>query len=123
MGQATLKDQLICNNHNNNIYHFTVELTGLQDFSEDRITVTFPQTTSTVEVVMSITIPIINDDTNENEEGFYLLLTIDTLSSDSVDVANAVVLRNGVALVRIRDNDGETCTVTTVLLSLQSNVT
>ena len=123
MGQATLKDQLICNNHSNNMYRFTVELTGLQDFSEDRITVTFPQTTSTVEVVMSITIPIINDDTNENEEGLYLLLTIDTLSSDSVDVANAVVLRNGVALVRIRDNDGETCTVTTVLLSLQSNVT
>ena len=123
MGQATLKDQLICNNHSNNMYRFTVELTGLQDFSEDRITVTFPQTTSTVEVVMSITIPIINDDPNENEEGFYLLLTIDTLSSDSVDVANAVVLRNGVALVRIRDNDGETCTVTTVLLSLQSNVT
>ena len=79
---------------------------------------TFPQTTSTALVEMLITIPIINDDTNEDEEGFYLFLTIDTLSSNSVDVANAAVLRSGVALVRIRDDDGETYMVTAVLFSI-----
>ena len=56
---------------------------------------------------MPITIPIINDDTNEAIEGFYLLVTINTLESNPTDVANAVVLRNGVALVRIRDDDGK----------------
>ena len=56
---------------------------------------------------MSVTIPFINDDTNEAEEGFYLLVTINTLLSNPVDVANAVVLRNGVSLVRIRDDDGK----------------
>ena len=85
---------------------FTVELNGLQDFIEDRITVTFPQTTSTAEVVMPVTIPLINDDTNEAEEGFYLLITINTLESNPIDVASAVVLRNGVALVQITDDDG-----------------
>ena len=84
-----------------------VELNGLQDFDADRITVTFPQTTSTAEVVMPVTIPIINDDTNEATEGLYLLVTISTVESNPTDVANAVVLRNGVALVRIRDDDSK----------------
>ena len=87
--------------------NFAVELNGLQDFIADRITVTFPQTDSTAEVVMPVTIPIINDDTNEATEGLYLLVTINTLESNPTDVANAVVLRNGVALVRIRDDDGK----------------
>ena len=72
----------------------------------DRISVTFPQTTSTAEVVIPVTIPIINDDTNEAEEGFYLLITTNLLESNPIDAANAVALRNGVALVRIRDDDG-----------------
>lgn len=56
---------------------------------------------------MPVTILFINDDTNEATEGFYLLVTINTLESNPIDVANAVVLRNGVALVRIRDDDGK----------------
>lgn len=85
---------------------FAVELNGLQDFVDNRITVTFPQTSSTAEVVIPVTIPFINDDTNEATEGFYLLVTINTLQSNPLDVANAIVLRNGVALVSIRDDDG-----------------
>ena len=56
---------------------------------------------------MPVTIPIINDDTNEALEGLYLLVTINTVESNPTDVANAVVLRNGVALVRITDDDGK----------------
>lgn len=56
---------------------------------------------------MTVTIPFINDDINEAEEGFYLLITVNALLSDPTDVSNAIVLRNGVALVRIRDDDGE----------------
>ena len=55
---------------------------------------------------MPVTIPFINDNTNEADEGFYLLVTVNTLLSDPIDVASAVVLRNGVALVTIRDDDG-----------------
>ena len=66
---------------------------------------------------MPITIPIINDDTNEPTEGFYLLVTINTLESNPTDVANAVVLRNGVALVRIRDDDGKVYFACTLVLS------
>lgn len=83
-----------------------MEFNGLQDFVEDSITVTFPATTSGTEVVMTVNIPFINDDTNEADEGFYLLVTVNTLLSDPADVANAEVLRNGVALVTIRDDDG-----------------
>lgn len=83
-----------------------MELNGLRDFVGDQITVTFPPATSGAEVVMPVTIPFINDDTNEAEEGFYLLITVDTLQSDPTDVSNSVVLRNGVALVSIRDDDG-----------------
>ena len=56
---------------------------------------------------MPVTIPIINNDTNEALEGLYLLVTINTVESNPTDVANAVVLRNGVALVRITDDDGK----------------
>ena len=58
---------------------------------------------------MPVTIPFIDDNTNEAEEGFYLLVTVNTLLSDPTDVSNAVVLRNGVALVSIRDDDGKGC--------------
>ena len=88
------------------LFCLVVEVNGLQDFVADRISVTFPQTTSTAEVVIPVTIPIINDDTNESEEGFYLLITTNLLESNPIDAANAVALRNGVALVRIRDDDG-----------------
>ncbi len=99
----------LCNFLILNSFWPAVELNGLQDFIADRISVTFPQTTSTAEVVMPVTIPIINDDTNEALEGFYLLVTINTVESNPTDIANAVVLRNGVALVQIRDNDGKYC--------------
>ena len=88
-------------------YTYIVEVNGLQDFVADRISVTFPQTTSTAEVVMPVSIPIIDDDTNEAIEGLYLLVTINILESNPTDVANAIVLRNGVALVRITDDDGK----------------
>ena len=58
-------------------------------------------------MVIPVTVPLINDDTNEATEGFYLLITINTLESNPTDVADAVVLRNGVALVRIKDDDGK----------------
>ena len=66
---------------------------------------------------MDVFIPFIDDDTNEPQfEGFYLSVSIVvTPLSDPTDTADARIIRNGVALIRIEDNDSK-CTVATVCL-------
>ena len=53
-----------------------------------------------------MTIPFINDGINEDTEGLYILATVDRVLSDSTDVQEASAIRNGVALIRINDDDG-----------------
>ena len=57
---------------------------------------------------MNVFIPFIDDDTNEPLfEGFYVRVTIDEVLSNPADVANAETIRNGVALIRIEDDDSK----------------
>ena len=51
-------------------------------------------------------IPFINDGINERTEGLYILATVDRVLSDPTDVQEASAIRNGVALIRINDDDG-----------------
>lgn len=88
-----------------------VDVSGKQDFLDDRLQVVFPPSTSTGEDVMLMNISFINDSTNEAQEGFFILASIDTIQSDPMDVQNAMAIRNGVALIRIDDDDRKLITV------------
>ena len=64
---------------------------------------------------MNVFIQFIDDDTNEPiNEGLYVRVTIDEVLSDPVDVANAETIRDGVALVRIEDDDSKSKSVFTM---------
>lgn len=53
-------------------------------------------------------IGFVNDDVNEPLfEGFYVHISIDTDRSDPSDIANVEIIRNGVALIRIEDDDSK----------------
>ena len=55
---------------------------------------------------MNVFIPFVNDDINEPLfEGFYVHVSIDTVRSDPRDTVDAEIIRNGVALVHIEDDD------------------
>ena len=82
-----------------------VDPSGTQDFLNDRFTVVFPPSTSVGEVEMLVTITFIDDDTNEAQEGFYLLASIDSTQSNPTDVQQAMAIRNGIALINIDDDD------------------
>ena len=85
-----------------------VDISGVQDYIEDSVTVTFPPSNNQAEEAMNVFVPFINDDTNEPiNEGFYVRVTINEVLSDPTDVANAQTIRNGIALVRIEDDDSE----------------
>ena len=85
-----------------------VELNGRLDFIDDSVTVVFPPSNFPGEETINVFIPFIDDDTNEPLfEGFYVNVSIDALRSDPVDIANAELIRNGVALIRIEDDDSE----------------
>lgn len=85
-----------------------VDINGAQDYIEDTVTVTFPASTNPAEETINVFIPFIDDDTNEPiNEGFYVLVTINELLSSPTDVANAETIRNGIALVRIEDDDSK----------------
>ena len=69
---------------------------------------TFPASSFTGEETINVFIPFVDDDTNEPRfEGFYVHVTIDTVLSDPVDVANAALIRNGITLIRIEDDDSK----------------
>lgn len=77
---------------------------AVNEFSSDTITVTFPPSTTNDEQTVSI--PITNDNVLEpEEEGFYLVVTVNTASDDS-DESRSRAIRNGVALINIVDDDG-----------------
>ena len=84
---------------------------GNLDIIKDKISVTFPATISTADVSVPVIIPLINDDTVEAEEGFYLVITVNTSLGNSTDICKVNVLRNGVALIRIKDSDGKAFSV------------
>ena len=85
-----------------------VDINRVQDYIEDRITVTFPASNNPAEEAMNIFIPFIDDDTNEPiNEGFYVRVTINEVLSNPIDVANAQTIRDGIALIRIEDDDSE----------------
>ena len=73
---------------------------GTLDIEKDDIIVEFPTAASGGDVNVSFIIPFMNDDTIEAEEGFYLVMTV-------YSRADFNVLRNGVALVRIEDDDSK----------------
>ena len=76
---------------------------GNVDILKEKITVTFPAANSTTDVYEPVIIYLINDEIVEAEEGFYLLITVNTSLSHSTDIRNVNMLRNGVALIRIKD--------------------
>ena len=73
---------------------------GTLDVKKDDIIVEFLTTTNGGDVNMSVIIPFVNDDTIEAEEGFYLVMTVYSRADFNVH-------RNGVALVRIEDDDSK----------------
>lgn len=83
----------------------TVEPSGKQDFVNTTQTVTFPPSLSVIADEREVLIGIINDDINEADEGFFLVLEIEEASQTDVD--NTVFIRNGVALVIIDDEDSK----------------
>ena len=85
-----------------------VDVNGVRDYIEDTVTVTFPASNNPAEEAMNVFIPFIDDNTNEPiNEGFYVRVTINVVLSDPADVANAETIRDGVALVRIEDDDSK----------------
>ena len=53
---------------------------------------------------MTISIGTMDDLINEDMEVFVLVMSVTQI--DPVDEANLILVRNGVALIRINDNDG-----------------
>lgn len=86
---------------------FISAVNGNLDIINNKIAITFPAANSTTDVKMSVIIPLNNDDIVEAEEGFYLVITVNTSLSHSTNVSNMDVLRNGVALIRIKDDDSK----------------
>ena len=85
-----------------------VDINGVQDYIEDTVTVTFPTSNNPAEEAINVFIPYIDDDTNEPiNEGFYVRVTINEVLSNPTDVANAQTIRDGIALIRIEDDDSE----------------
>jgi len=76
-----------------------------QDFENSTYRLTISPSTNNQD--REIFIPLVDDDVNEATEGFLLVIRIDEGASDPRDIENAEVIRNGVALVIITDNDGK----------------
>ncbi len=69
------------------------------------IQVTFPATTDVGQVIQTVSISLVNDEINENLEGFYLHATVDPNSNPS-DLQQVSSIRSGVTLININDDDG-----------------
>ena len=76
-----------------------------KDFDNSTHRLTISQSSSYQDV--EIFIPLVDDDVNEATEGFLLVIGIDELASDPRDVENSEMIRNGVTLAVITDNDGK----------------
>lgn len=80
---------------------------GKMDFNNISQTVTFEPSLSQVQE--SVTINLIDDSINEAEEGFVIVIQV--VEIGSVDQQGLILDRNGVALVRITDNDRKLNTI------------
>lgn len=82
----------------------TVNSNGRMDFSNLAIPITFPPSQGSDG--MSVSIATIDDLINEAMEGYLLVLEIETIAPE--DEGTGVVLeRDGLALIRILDNDSK----------------
>ena len=52
-------------------------------------------------------LPFVDDNINELDEGFIIEIKVDKAASNSIDVARLTYRFNGVALIRITNDDGE----------------
>lgn len=77
------------------------------DFNNTSQTVTFEPSLSQVQE--SVTINLVDDSINEAEEGFVIVIQV--VEIGSVDQQGLILDRNGVALVRITDNDRKLNTI------------
>ena len=75
------------------------------DFDNTTIEVVFQPSTINEEQVQ--TVILLEDNFNEDIEGFYIVVQVDAARSSPTDVNNTELVRNGVALVRITDNDSK----------------
>ena len=82
------------------------------DFDNTTIEVVFQPSTINEEQVQ--TVILLEDNFNEDVEGFFIVVQVDATRSSPTDVSNTELVRNGVALVRITDNDSKL-----VILQLQ----
>ena len=81
------------------------------DFDNSIKTITFEPSVSPQQ--QTVTIDLVNDEINEAQEGFYLVISVTEISS--ADEPNLILERNGVALVRITDNDGKLTIVEAII--------
>lgn len=77
---------------------------GRKDFvRNDPIRITFSPSSSYVE--QSVAIPLVNDDINEAEEGFILLIEIEDPGNTESTSDDIMLARDGVALIEVTDED------------------
>ena len=77
---------------------------GKEDFNTAVQMVTIPASTENMQ--MEVTILVNNDEINEPNEGFLVVVTIES-ASDPQDAANAVFIHNGVSIVTVQNDDSK----------------
>ena len=82
---------------------YAVELQGRMDFNNTVQRVTFAASTSSE--TMAVRIDFFDDAVNEADEGFLIVLRVDPAASNQQEVSNVTLVRNGVALVTILNDD------------------
>ena len=87
----------------------TDENEGRKDFEKVITTVTIPPTGRVY--FQEVFVPIFDDDINEADEGFYMMIEVDEAKSDPKDVAGLSYSFNGLTRIEIIDDDGKCRTI------------
>ena len=80
------------------------DLNGRKDFIRSSKTITFEPSGSSAE--QTVFLDFVNDEINEDDEGYFALLRVDASSSNPKDVAELKYILQ-VTLIKIFDDDGK----------------